>query len=50
MKRDTFVSLCNVLRGGYLEDSRVVRIEEAVTIFCLIVGHRQGMQVASDRF
>jgi hypothetical protein len=50
MKRDTFVSLCNVLRGRYLEDSRVVRIEEAVAIFCLIVGHRQGMRVASDRF
>jgi hypothetical protein len=49
MKRDTFVSLCNVPRGGYLEDSCVVRVEEVVAIFCLIVGHRQGMRV-SDRF
>ena len=50
MKHDTFVSLCNVLQGRNLDDSRAIRVQETVAIFCLIVGHRQGMQVASDRF
>jgi hypothetical protein len=50
MKRDTFVPLCNVLGGGYLEDSHAVRVEKVVAIFCLIVGHKQSMRVASDRF
>jgi hypothetical protein len=50
MKHYTFVSLCNILRGGYLEDSCAIRVEEVVAVFCLIVGHRQGMLVAFDRF
>ncbi|XP_059436793.1 uncharacterized protein LOC132169855 [Corylus avellana] len=50
MQRDTFVSLANVLRENYLEDSRSLRVEESLAIFCLIVGHRQGMRVVADRF
>jgi hypothetical protein len=42
MKRDTFVFLCNVLQGGYLEDSHAIRVEEAVQYFYLIVGHKAG--------
>jgi hypothetical protein len=50
MQRDTFVSLANVLRENYLEDTRSVSVEESLAIFCLIVGHRQGMRVTADRF
>jgi hypothetical protein len=50
MQRDTFLSLTNTLRASYLEDTQHVRVEEALAIFCLIVGHRQGQRVAADRF
>jgi hypothetical protein len=40
MRRDSFVSLVNVLRANYLEDTQFVSVEEALAIFCLIVGHR----------
>ncbi|XP_059436125.1 protein ALP1-like [Corylus avellana] len=50
MKRDTFISLADVLRANYIQDTRTVSVEESLAIFCLIVGHRQGMRVAADRF
>ena len=50
MKRDTFISLANVLRVNYLQDTHVVSVQESLAIFCLIVGHSQGMRVVADRF
>jgi hypothetical protein len=50
MQRGTVVSLVDVLRVNYLEDTRFISVKEVLAIFCLIVGHRQGMGVACDQF
>ena len=49
---DTFWALCSTLRGeGFLMDSRrEVSVEEAVAIFCILVGHAQGQCIVGDRF
>jgi hypothetical protein len=50
VKRDTFVSLADVLRANYLQDTHFVSVEESLAIFCLIVGHCQGIRATVDRF
>jgi hypothetical protein len=39
MQRDIFVSLADVLRANYIEDTRSLSVEESLAIFCLIVSH-----------
>ena len=51
LRRDCFVALCDKLKQEkLLRKTHHVRVEEAVTIFCMVVGHANRMRVVADRF
>lgn len=51
LKRPSFILLCKTLReGNYMKDTKRVRIEEALAIFCHIVGHGARMRALADLF
>jgi hypothetical protein len=50
MQRDTSISLVALFRANYLEDTWALSVEKSLAIFCLIVGHQQGMRVMADGF
>ncbi|KAL6336580.1 hypothetical protein AAG906_025135 [Vitis piasezkii] len=51
MDKETFMNLCDHLkRHENLQDTQFVTVEEAVTMFLLIVGHNVRMRVVANRF
>lgn len=51
MEPPTFITLCNELReGNYMQNTREVKVEEVVAMFCMIAGHCQGQGVAANRY
>nr|XP_048328401.1 uncharacterized protein LOC107422048 [Ziziphus jujuba var. spinosa] len=51
MDKNIFLSLCTCLKQHeYLKDTKVVRVEEALAMFLIIIGHNVGMRLIADRF
>ncbi|XP_060671942.1 uncharacterized protein LOC125424111 isoform X2 [Ziziphus jujuba] len=51
MDKNIFLSLCTCLKQHeYLKDTKEVRVEEALAMFLIIIGHNVGMRLIADRF
>jgi hypothetical protein len=47
----TFITLSYELReGNYMQNTREVKVEEVVAMFCMIAGQFLGQGIAADRY
>jgi len=49
MRKDVFLLLCDKLKQTGLEDTKYMGIEEMVSIFMYIVGHKTTQRLAENR-